>query len=232
MNKQKGFALQEALLAVALMSVVLGLFAPVIMRNSDDIAAKATADDFGMFQKAASAHFLSNRAAYVAAMTDGTNAASICKINVDPGTGAGGIVANNTTLHTCAIDGSMLSFLQALPDNVKKVNRYGESWVAIYKLQYTKIAPIAPTGGVEMLVVSANVNGAPTTVAPDARRYSEARTAAEFAGGGVIPEADRAVCKVSRTSSIYQACGNGWLVNLADFISPAELAQFGSRIQN
>ena len=221
------------LLATVLIGLLSAMAIPMLVRSLDDRAAKATADDYSIFNSAVSAHFLANRAAYVAAMTDGTGADTLCKVGVNPATGAGGLQANNPALHTCAIDGSMLKYLQALPTMVRDANRYGEQWVAIFKLSYTTVAPIAPTGGVEMLVVSAAVTTGGDSVPPDARRYSEANTAAGFTGGngGVIPDADRSTCVVNKTASIYQACGNGWKVNLSDFISPAQLGAFSNRIQ-
>lgn len=232
MRKQTGFALFEQLLAVALLTAVMAMLAPYMVQSVDDRAAKATADDFSLFQSAASAHYLANRTAYASAMTDGTGADKLCMIGVDPTTGAGGTQTNNTTLHTCIVDASMLKYLQALPDQVRSTNRYGEQWVAIFKQVYTKVAPITPTGGVEMLIVSANIDGTAGVVAQDARRYGEAVTASELAGGGVIPDGDRAICKASKTLGIFEACGNGWHVNLADFLDPTQLQAFGNRLPN
>lgn len=230
MKKQAGFGLYEQLLALALIVAMLGMLAPFMMKSVDERAAKATADDFALFQTAVSSHFLANRAAYIAAMKDGTGAEDICKVGVDPALGTGGFQTANTTMHTCAIDGAMLKYLQALPEGVRSRNRYGEQWVAIFKLVYTKVAPLEPTGGVEMLIVSASIDGTADVVEPDARRYSEAVTASELIGGGVIPDTDRAVCRVSNTLSIYEACGNGWKINLGDFIDPDQLQQFKNRL--
>lgn len=233
-SRQRGLALTEIMLGTAIVALLAYTAAPLLVRSLDDRSSKATADDFGIFQEAAAAHFKANRSAYESAMKDGTGAANLCKVGVNPTDGSGGLQANNTTLHTCAIDATMLRFLQALPIQVHANNRYGEQWVAIFKQVYTTVAPIQPTGGVEMLVVSAQVTGTPSVVAPDPRRFSEAVNAADFTGGngGFIPDADRSTCVVSKTASIYQACGNGWKVNLADFISPTQLATFSNRVTN
>lgn len=229
-----GFALHEILLGTAIVSILAVMTAPLLVETIDERSAKATADDFSNFQKAAASHFTANRSAYEAAMLDGTGAANLCKVGVNPSDGSGGILANNTTLHTCAVDGSMLRFLQALPTQVGLNNRYGEQWVAIFKQVYTTVAPIQPTGGVEMLVVSAQVSGVPSVVSKDKRRFMEAVSAADYAngGGGVIPDADRSTCIVSKSASLYEACGNGWKVNLSNFISPTQLATFANRVED
>lgn len=233
-SNQRGLALTEIMLGTAIVALLAYTAAPLLVSSLDDRQSKATADDFGIFQEAAAAHFKANRSAYESAMQDGTGATNLCKIGVNPINGSGGLQANNTTLHTCAVDASMLRFLQALPTQVQSNNRYGEQWVAIFKQVYTTVAPIQPTGGVEMLVVSAKVTGTPSVVTPDKRRFSQAVNAADFTGGngGFIPDANRSTCVVSRTASIYEACGNGWKVNLANFISPTQLATFSNRVTN
>ncbi|CAN7627218.1 type II secretion system GspH family protein [Acidovorax delafieldii] len=229
---QKGWSLTEVMLALVVISGMAYAVAPLFRKNAEESNAKIMADDFSLFQTSASSHFQSNRDAYIAAMTDGTGAADICKIGVDPATGTGGISTFDPTLHTCAVDGSILRFQQALPTSVRQKNRYGESWVAIFKLVYTTHAPIEPTGGVEMLVLSADLSGTGGVVVKDANRYSEAVTAGEFAGGqgGAIPDGDRATCVVNKSTSTFQACGNGWKVNLADFITPAAMSSFAARV--
>lgn len=230
---QKGFSMLELLLASALVSLIAIAVAPMMLRVNDDVSAKATADDYSLFQAAAAAHFQANRATYISAMTDGTGAANLCKLGVAVD-GTGGVSANNTTLKTCALDGSMLRFLQALPTQVRERNRYGERWVAIFRAVYTTAPPIQPTGGVEMLVVSADVDGVGGVVNPDPRRYGEAAAAAEFTGGsgGVVPDTDRSTCVVNKNTNRFEACGNGWKVNLSDFVSPTQLAAFANRVQN
>lgn len=223
----------ELLLATALISAIALIVAPMMVRMNDDVSSRSTADDYSLFQAAAASHFQANRETYMAALTDGTGAANLCKLGVALD-GTGGIVANNTTLKTCAVDGSMLRFLQSLPVQVRERNRYGERWVAIFRAVYTTTAPIQPTGGVEMLIVSADVDGVGGVVLRDSRRYGEATVAADFTGGsgGVVPDADRSTCVVNKTTNRFEACGNGWKVNLSDFISPGQLAAFANRVQN
>jgi type II secretory pathway pseudopilin PulG len=229
--RQRGIALADVLLAVAVTGLIVAGAMPLLVRNSDDLAAKAMADDLKAFKSVAEEHFKANRAIYEAAMTDGTGASSLCRIGVNPADGTGGSVANSTTLHTCAIDGNILRFLKVLPATIRPRNAYGESWVAVYRMVYNGITP---TGGVEAIFASASTDGTATAVPANARRYQTARTAAGYLGGngGIVPDTDREVCIAKRAAATYQACGDGWKANLADFVSPAELTVFSNRLPN
>lgn len=228
---QRGMALADILLAVAITGVIVAASMPLLTRNSDDLAARAMADDLKAFKAVAEEHFKANRTAYEAAMTDGTGAASLCKLGVNPDDGSGGTVANSIALHTCAIDGTMLRFLKMLPDTFRRRNGYGESWVAVYRMVYNGTSP---TGGVEAIFASAATDGSAIAVPANARRYQSARTAAGYLGGngGVVPDTDREVCVAQRSVTTYQACGDGWKANLADFVNPAELTVFANRLPN
>jgi hypothetical protein len=230
-RRQLGIALFDILLAVAVTGLIVAGSMPLLARNSDDLAAKALADDLKAFKAVAEEHFKANRATYEAAMTDGTGAASLCRIGVNPADGSGGTVAVSTTLHTCAIDGTMLRFLKVLPSTVRVRNAYGESWVAVYRMVYNGTTP---TGGVEAIFASAATDGTATAVPANARRYQTARTAAGYLGGngGTVPDTDREVCVAKRAAATYQACGDGWKANLADFVSAAELTLFANRLPN
>lgn len=230
-DSQHGIALADILLAVAVTGLIVAGSMPLLARNSDDLAAKALADDLKAFKAVAEEHFKSNRAAYEAAMTDGTGASTLCRIGVNPVDGSGGTVANSTTLHTCAIDGTMLRFLKVLPATIRPRNAYGESWVAVYRLVYDGTTP---TGGVEAIFASASTDGSATAVPAHARRYQTARIAAGYLGGngGVVPDTDREVCVAKRAVATYQACGDGWKANLADFVNPAQLTVFANRLSN
>ena len=120
---QSGFALSDALLAVAIAGLVTMAALPVLTAGQDEVAARASADDLSSFQQLFAQHFVANRSAYLAAMADGTGAASLCLYKVNIADGSGGTQANSTTLHTCAIDGSMLIYLKAAPANLNLVNR-------------------------------------------------------------------------------------------------------------
>lgn len=232
-REQRGLALVEMGLALVLAALVMAAMAPLIIQSKDANIAKTIAVDKTAFQAAVSAHFLNNRAAYVAAMVDGTGADKLCVVGIKPD-GSNGVLSNSLTLHRCAIDVAMLRYLKVLPQTVREVNRYGETWVALFRLMYTDTLPKVPTGGIEMFVVSARIDGAGQVIPADGRRYEEATTAASFAGGqsGVVPDADRSTCVASKAAGKYEACGAGWKVNLADFLEPNELSAFASRLSN
>lgn len=226
----RGFALADMMLAVAVMGLVMMAVIPMLNRNSNDANAKSISDDLANFKAAAQAHFTANRSAYDAAMADGTGASTLCKVGV-AADGSGGTVANSTTLHTCAIDGSMLTYLKAMPTTVKATNAYGEQWVAIYRQIYN--AGVA-TGSDEAMFVSAAITTGGGAVAANDRRYRIATVAASTLGGsgGAVPDTDRQLCVATRSNSTYQVCGDGWKVNLSDFISSTQLTAFGARLPN
>lgn len=232
-KRQRGIALAELALAVGLTAIIYLSVAPLLIKSQDVNVAKGVANDYTAFRAAAAAHFQSNRSAYDAAMSAGTDADKLCKVGVNAD-GSGGTVVNSTTMHRCAIDVSMLRYLQALPSNVATRNRYGETWVAIFKQVYDNAATPAPTGAVEMFVVSARVDGTAPLVPSDPRAYDEATTAAGFVSGqgGVVPDADRSTCIASRAAGKFEACGPGWKANLADFLEPSEVTSFASRLSN
>ena len=229
--QQSGFALADLLLAVAAMGLILAAAMPLLARQGDELAARAIADDLRVFRMGAEEHFKSNRAAYEAAMADGTGAGQLCRLGVNPVDGSGGVQANSTMLHTCAIDGTLLSFLGALPPDLRPRNAYGESWVAIHRLVDTGGTASA---GIETLFVSAAVTSGGGSVATDPQRWQIARSAAAHLerGGGAVPDADRATCVARRSVATYQVCGDGWKADLTMFISTVQLQQFGNRLPN
>lgn len=230
---QRGNALMEVMLAVVVGAMVIAAMSPLVLQRQDQVSAKSTASEFTAFRAAAVEHFKWKRAEFTAAMTDGTGAADLCKVNV-AADGSGGQATYSASLHRCALDTSMLRYLNVLPASIPLNNRYGERWVAIFKLVYDTQTPPQPTGGVEMLVISARVDGTAPLVPADPRAYDEAMTASGFAAGqgGVIPDADRATCVASKQTGKYEACGVGFRVNLSDFLEPAEVSAFSSRLSN
>lgn len=230
-RSQKGVALIEIALALALVTLLFASFGPLFLKNQTASNAKLVALEHTAFKNAASAHFQSNRSAYISAMQDGTGADKLCKVGVLPD-GTGGAVVVSDTLHRCAVDASMLKYLGAIPSSTPDKNRYGETWVAIFKAAYNNEVPPVATGGVEMWVVSAKVDGTSGSVAANAELYDEAKTAASFTGGqgGVIPDADRSTCVASRAMGKFEACGAGWRSNLSDFLEASEVAAFAARL--
>jgi type II secretory pathway pseudopilin PulG len=168
-------ALADLLLAIAVLAMVLAAAMPLLARQGDELAAKAIADDLRLFRIGAEEHFKSNRAAYEAAMVDGTGAGQLCRLGVNPVDGSGGTQANSTTLHTCAVDGTQLAYLRALPSGLRPRNVYGESWVAIHRLVD---GGGSPSAGVETLFVSAAVASGGGALPLDPQRWQIARSAA------------------------------------------------------
>jgi type II secretory pathway pseudopilin PulG len=230
-GQQRGMALADLLLAIAVLAMVLAAAMPLLARQGDELAAKAIADDLRLFRIGAEEHFKSNRAAYEAAMVDGTGAGQLCRLGVNPVDGSGGTQANSTTLHTCAVDGTQLAYLRALPSGLRPRNVYGESWVAIHRLVD---GAGSPSAGVETLFVSAAVASGGGALPLDPQRWQIARSAAAQMdrGGGGIPDTDRSTCIARRAVATYQACGDGWTANLARFVNATELGQFGNRLPN
>lgn len=230
-SSQRGLALADLLLAVAALGIMLAAALPFVARQGDELAARALADELRLFRIGAEEHFKSNRAAYEAAMADGTGAGQLCRLGINPVDGSGGVVAHSTSLHTCAVDGSLLAYLKALPPGLRPRNAYGGSWVAIHRLVD---ASGSPSAGVETLLVSAAVASAGSAVPVDPQRWQIVRHAAAQLerGGGGIPDTDRSTCIARRAVATYQACGDGWKANLAQFVNATELTLFGNRLPN
>lgn len=231
-HQHRGVALIELAVALSLLSLILIASLPLMTKGQEVTKAKRIASDYTQFAVAAGAHFDANRSAYIAAMTDGTDADKLCLVGVDPATGKGGTPTYDETLHRCAVDSSMLKFLSALPTTASSSNAYGDRWVAIFKLVYDRATPPEPTGGVEMLVVSAAVDGSFTQVPADPKVWDSAVTASGYTegNGGVVPDADRATCVASKAKGRFEACGAGWRIDLADYLAPAELQAFANRL--
>lgn len=228
-KKQRGVGLAELLVGTAIMATVMVFVTSMISRAASDKIAHGVADDFVSFQSASARYFEANRAAIKAAAIDGTGADKVCIVNVN----ASGIgtAANSVTLHTCAFDASLLKYSRALPDGVAATNVYGQKWVAIFRVIYDA-AGTTPTDSVDMLTVA--TDGTATTEDVDKRRWNQVAEAAASAGGnmGVLPDGNRGSCLAERASATYKACGNGWQVDLKQFISQSELAVFAAGLPN
>ena len=164
-------------------------------------------------------------------MADGTGAGQLCRLAINPVDGSGGALANSTTLHTCAVDATLLAYLKALPPGLRPRNAYGETWVAIHRLVN---GDGSPSAAVETLFVSAAVAGGGGVVPADPQRWQIARSATTQLerGGGAIPDTDRSTCIARRAVATYQACGDGWKADLLQFINATELGKFGNRLPN
>ena len=197
------------------------------------MAARVDADEQSAFQQLAAQHFIANRSTYEAAMADGTGAGSLCRVDVNPLDGSGGSPSSSLSLHTCALDTTMLAFLGALPRGMRLTNRFGGRWVAIFRQLFDAQTPAQSTGAVDMLLVSSDIGlDALHPVLPDERRHREITSAAAINGGagGYVPDADRSTCVASRALATYEICGNGWKLHLGDFVDTAQVEIFAARL--
>jgi hypothetical protein len=92
----------------------------------------------------------------------------------------------------------------------------------------------SPSAGVDPLFVSAAVASGGGALPMDSQRWQIALSAAAQLekGGGGIPDTDRSSCIARRAVATYQACGDGWNANLAQFVNATEMGQFGNRLPN
>ncbi len=215
-RKQRGMALAETVLAIAVGAAMLMGIAHVMRQGQSDLRARTLAEQQQAFMNAAGNFYLANSAKMLAAMADGTEAADWCVVGADPATGVGGTVSSDATLRTCALDADWLKWKQAIPAGFKSVNAHNQRWVAIFKRVYEGATP---TDAVEMLVVGANDEGNANSV----RDMRELQSAANLVGGagGYVPDTDRVVCTYSADENTYEACGTqgGWKVDLRNFVN-------------
>ena len=226
---QSGFGLIEIMIGIVILGSVLAWAFRVEQRGEDQGQGRTKAEGLASFQHVAIQYFGANRSSIEKAMSDGTDAALWCKLDV-AADGTGGTVANSTTLHTCAFDTTWLKFKNLLPANMQ-VNANGGRYAAIVRQIYSGASP---TGADDMLVVLYQPGGSLTAVAADPRRSDELMSGMETMGGtgGLVPVGNMAFCTTKRSSATYQVCGNGWTANLADFVSPAQVTTFGLALPN
>lgn len=228
--KQRGYVLHEILLATAIL-VPLGVYALQQQAAGLDQArgiqnAERTQD----FTELALSYYRGNVTAMRAAMADGSGADRLCRLNVSPTAASPeetGIQSNSTSLHTCAIDASVLKWKGYAPASFPDFNLQQQRMVAIFRRVYdTSTTPPTPTDNVELLSVGAAgatgiPNYAPASVGFTGSIDPLVRDArAMGASGGVIPDADRVLCKwIDADPTQREACGahGGWRVKLSDF---------------
>lgn len=225
LKRQIGGAMIEMMLAAGVM-LSMGAFMLQMTANANrDISAKTYVDRISVLQNAGQEYFLSNRSSILAATADGTGATDVCKVNVNPTTGAGGTVANSTTKHTCAVDVPWLQWKGVLSMSFLDKTPEGSKWAVIYR-QTTDGSSIL-TGNVEMLIVPASTVG--TVTASPVNELSKwpgvlekAVAVAQVPGIGVVPNSTTHPCGW-HASDNYQRyiCGSGgaWKVRVGDFVN-------------
>lgn len=231
LKKQAGYVLYEILLATVIL-VPLGMMA--LQKQSASFAeakgvqnAERTQD----FTELALSYFRANATGLRAAMADGTGANQLCRLNVIPTAATPattGMQSNNITLHTCAVDVTLLKWKGFAPATFPDFNLQQQRMVVIFRRVYdTTVIPATPTDNVEMLSVGAAGANGIANYAPNAVGFTgsidplvrDAR--AMGASGGVIPDEDRALCKwIEADPTQREACGahGGWRVKLSDFV--------------
>lgn len=225
-----GFVLLEIMIGVVILGTVLG-FALALQRNNDAAqSGRGSGEQLAAFIQVANTFFVANRSAIDAAMVDGTGADQWCKSDVAPD-GTGGVQTNSPTKHTCAFDASLLIAKGVWPAAVAQGTRDGK-FVVIFRKSYdTQPTPVA-TGGVEALFMIASRDGTLTPASLDADRTEALTTGKSALGapGGLVPIGDLGSCVASAGLAQLEVCGNGWKVNLNDFVDAPELAVFAAAL--
>lgn len=231
-RSQRGISMIEIMVGAALMGVVIAAAMTIDTRAGDRTTGRNDADDSMAFISSAAEYFLSNRTNMEAAMQSGTNASTYCRIDVNAD-GTGGITKNSTTKKTCALDATQLRANNLWPANLS-VDSRGGRYVAIFRSIYDTQSTPQPTGGVDMFIALAPTSGELSAVTLDGRTTDELQAAAAAMGGigGFVPIGTLGACTATRSTSTYEACGNGWKVNLSDFIDSAELTTFANALPN
>jgi len=221
MKPQCGLTLVETLLGMTVAMFMLIYMAQMQNRAGEDIRAKNAAEITQAFVQMSAQYLVANRSAIQKAMEDGTDANKWCVIDADPITGTGGSVANNTVLHTCAIDVNWLIWNKVLPANSTITNPYNQKLVAVFRLIYAdydmnSATPHTTVGDVEMLALGTPNAGNERTVGA-----SELGLMSDLMGGngGFVPSGTWGDCLYDLVQK--QACGTGgaWRAQLGDFLN-------------
>jgi type II secretory pathway pseudopilin PulG len=227
MHQQRGMIIIEIIIGLGLIGVALAMGMYVNRTAEDQSTGRAAADTLSTFQQLASEYYLANRDGFTLAMDGDTAAMDLyCLINVSVANGsASGTRAATSGKHTCAFDTTHLRAARQWPGELTVNADKGRGrYVAIVRqiMDENNVA----TGADEMLIVTAPLsNGNVMTAGAVAFTGDKARKAEEIAatmatlggsGGYIPPGADMGPCAYNASSK--QACGNGWTVQLSDFI--------------
>lgn len=218
--KEKGLSMIEVVLTLVVVTALFLVFLKAQQQTTTELSAKRTAEAMQDVADNFTEYLLGNRDDLIAAMTDGTGAAGLCVINANPVSGSG-TVAQNSTLHTCAVDISFLKFKKVVPPNFGEVNNLKQRWTAIYRLVYEDYdnnpsTPDETEGSVEMLIVGAKNGGLEESATAE-----EALLVASIAGynGGYIPDGQWGPCRYNGTAKEACSVGGGWSATLSKFVN-------------
>jgi len=225
-EKQRGVTLLEALLATAIAALMMGALVQLLSESQTELRAKNVADQIQNFQRVAAHYFQSNRSQVMQAMENDNNreAGQYCRVNVDRD-GKGGQAAFDTKRHTCMIDASFLQARRMLPERGAHKTVHGEKLVAIFKRRYDEDKDLL-TQDVEMLVLTVLDDKAEHV--RNKNRFIESTSIANYMGatGGVLADRDRGKCKSDKSKGVFEVCGNGWKLDLGDFVDSKQLGAF------
>lgn len=221
-----GWVLYEMLLASVIIGVITVSGLQQMAEYQKEIRATAVAESQVSFQQLASQYYFAHESAMRTAMSAGTDARMHCRLGVTP-TAADpsvtGIVVNDTTKRTCAIDIAFLKWKGLATSSMSETNAYQQKWVAIFRLGAAPATGEAP--GVEMLTLGVGQVTGIADYAPNA--WSELDTdrlikAARKMGatGGYIPFGGVGICAYEPSASRYEACSvqGGWKVDVSGFV--------------
>lgn len=232
-RRSAGTSLLEIMIGIAILGGVLAVVGRIENRSDHQTTGRTNADSQATFQNLAAQYFLDNRAAYEAAMKDGTDAAVLCRINLQAD-GTGGLQANSTVKKTCAFDATLLRARSVWPAGASVDEAFGR-YVLILRMPYDTATPPKPTGGVEGLFAVMQPGGTLAASGPmTGDLVEELTTSMRTLGGvgGLTPIGNTGPCAAMRSTATYESCGNGWKVNLADFVDAAQLAVFANALPN
>ena len=219
---QEGNSLLELMLSLGVMAAISLSVLSMNDKAQNKERGRLAADALQSFTQIAAQYFIANRDALEAIMAgDLTNAASFCAINLtsaDPS----GTLAANALKRTCAIDTSLLKAKGLWPQTIP-VNTGANRFVAVFR-QLTSQG--VANGADEVLVFTAPlVQGSIQTQGEVQYTASlgqfveltQASLASLGAMGGFIPPGkDYGTCLYNK--QIKEACGQGWKINLSDFL--------------
>jgi len=229
-RRQRGYFMMEIMAGIVVTGTMLAAAQGLNSVSDAQTSGRNDADSLADFQQLAGQWYSSNRTNYETALGgDPTQTTLLCQVNV-AADGTGGTVVANATAHTCTFDATLLRASAGVWPAGKSVNVAGGGrWVAVARqIMSTDPTPV-PTGAEEILFVlaaqdtSGNVltTGATATYSGNVARTGDSLAAGMNAlggtGGYIPPGKDFGNCQYNATTK--QACGNGWVVNLANFIN-------------
>ena len=220
--QQKGNSLLELMLSLGVMAAVTLSVITMNDKAQNKERGRLAADALQSFTQIAAQYFIANRVELENIMSgDLSHAANFCAINLSSAS-PNGVLAANALKRTCAIDTSLLKAKGLWPESLP-INTGANRFVAVFR-QLT-IQNVA-NGADEVLVFSAPLDQGAIRTQGEAPftasvgqfvEQTHASLASLGAMGGFIPPGkDYGACLYN--DRIKQACGQGWKINLSDFL--------------